>query len=79
MAAILGTACMCAFYIVYRKMMFPSFFGGEIRKRWGAIPCGAESRARSREVTLDVSDVSCLEYRRWTSSFLGLVAQPDAR
>lgn len=34
---ILGGVLMCAFYVIYRKIIFPDFFGGKVRARWHAI------------------------------------------
>ncbi len=34
---LLGFVLMCAFLIIYRKIVFPNFFGGEFRKRWQTV------------------------------------------
>ncbi len=43
---IFGGVLMCAFYVIYRKIIFPDFFGGVVRARWRAI---REAQKAARE------------------------------
>jgi drug/metabolite transporter (DMT)-like permease len=48
-ALLLGIVLMWAFFIAYRKVLFPSLFAGEFRKRWSIIRQAQRAEKEERE------------------------------
>lgn len=49
-AALLGLVLMWVFFIVYRKVIFPDFFGGALQERWRMVREAQRAERRSSDL-----------------------------